>query len=296
MTTTTKALFVAGLAALYMTYGGNPSGKTNAEKYPLPAEIRVLETTLPYEERKVPMYTDKNGVSRETEKIVKTAKIDFSKDFQMKTERYNLIKAHDWKPLRIIGHINSLPMRLYFFDWDIGWGPDAERTKSVVSMLEGDKSNDGLTVRLNHNKALKDAYRMFTEKDLTDRNPFLYRATFGVASCLLNEIWASLGRGDYYNPTTKTLVNYSNIESIFAHEAGHNRDFRRFSTDWVYSLSRMLPPVMLYQEWQASTNARDKILSKDDGNQFYRYLIPAFATYVIAMVNRFKQATKKKKK
>jgi hypothetical protein len=56
----------------------------------------------------------------------------------------------------------------------------------------------------------------------------------------------------------------------------------------------MLPPVMLYQEWQASTNARDKILSKDDRNQFYRYLIPAFATYVLAMANRLKKMLKKK--
>jgi hypothetical protein len=294
MGTITKALFVAGLAGLYLTCGGNPSGKTIAQKYSLPSEIKVVETTLPYEERKVPKYFDKTGIPRETERIVKTANIDFSKDFKIKTERYNLIKAHDWTPLRVIGHINCLPIRLYFFDWDVGWGPDSERTRAALSMLENDKNADGLTVRLNHNKVTEDTYRMFTEKQLTDRNPFLYRATFGLASALFDELWGSLARGDYYNPLTKTVVNYSNVESILAHEIGHKKDFGRFSTDWLYSLSRAFPPVMLYQEWKASTIARDRVLSKDDSNQFYRYLIPAFATYVMAITNRIKKWLVKK--
>ena len=70
------------------------------------------------------------------------------------------------------------------------------------------------------------------------------------------------------------------MESIPAHEIGHNKDFSRFSTDWVYGLSRAIPPVMVYQEWKASDNARGLIIKKDDW-QFNRYLIPALGTYVL---------------
>jgi hypothetical protein len=52
---------------------------------------------------------------------------------------------------------------------------------------------------------------------------------------------------------------------------------------WVYDGSRYFPPVMLYQEWQASKNAKD-LMSKEDEYQFRRYLIPAFYTYLLSVI------------
>jgi hypothetical protein len=125
--------------------------------------------------------------------------------------------------------------------------------------------------------------RMFKDEKITDRNPLIYRATYGALTCLMHDLFACLSRGDYYNSATQTLVNYSNIESVFAHELGHNKDFKSYPNDWVYSMARAIPPVMLYQEWQASTIARDKVTSPDDKNQFFRYNIPGFITYAMAV-------------
>ncbi len=120
-----------------------------------------------------------------------------------------------------------------------------------------------------------------TEVQLRERNPFLYRLIFGTLDTVKDEIFAEFCRANYYNPLTKTVVVYSNIESTFAHELGHHIDFERFDTDWVYSLSRILPPIMLYQEWVASIKAKNSLMSDKDRWQFKRYLIPAFFSYII---------------
>jgi len=270
------------LVVLYSIYGGNPSGKTTAEKYPLPQEISVIKTDLPYQKRG-------------DDKVVKTSDIPFDKHFFIRTSRYTLSKNQDWFPSRLLGHIASLPLKAYFWDWDMGWGPDKDRARAALSMLEKDSSLDNLTIRLNHNEPLKDLGRLFSEEKLTKRNPVLARATLGLLSTLGGELFAELSRSDYYNPYTHTAVNYSNVESIFAHEVGHSKDFQRFKHDWIYSLARVIPPVMLYQEWQASSNAK-KVMSKDDKNQFFRYLIPAFMTYVLSVLRVNKKVSEARKR
>lgn len=283
------ALLAGGLALLYMNTGGNPSGKSTIEKYPLPTEIRVLDTDLP-------SYNQTNEVG-EISRVVNTKDIDFDKHFYIKTDRYHLTKNQDWIPSRIIGHLSSLPRKLFFWDWNISWGPDQERSRAALSMLENNKDIKDITVRLNYNEAIYDGYRMFTEDKLIERNGFIPRATLGVIYTLAGELLAELNRGDYYNPFTKTAVNYSNVESILAHELGHHKDFQQFDRDWIYALSRVLPPVMLWQEGVASVNANSGIMSKDDGNQFMRYLLPAFLTYCIGayrMLNRSRRKNKNK--
>ncbi len=248
------------------------------QSYPLPEEIVVLNTDLPYENR-----TSNDG---KLEKVVKTKNIDFSKDsFEIKTDRYRFVKDDDWFPSRAVGYVFSLPSKLIFLDWRVGQGLDGDRTRAALAMVENDKKFHDMTLRVNHNEAFYDWWRMMSDDKLTERNPFLYRAIFGTISTIKDEIWAEFARGDYYNPLTRTAVVYSNLEGITAHELGHNRDFDRFDTDWCYDLARVLPPVMCYQEWKASTYARDEILSKNDEWQFDRYLVPAFATYVIASIS-----------
>jgi hypothetical protein len=272
---------IAGLAVLY-SVNTAPRDYGKSDRYPLPKEIEVIDTTCPYETRTE--IRNKDGLEVKVEhKIVKTEDIDFSKPFQIRTERYRIVSDEDWLPSRLIGHLNSLPMKLFFWDWNYAWGQNKERIRASLSMIENDKEIKNLTLRLNHNEAFYDMYRMFTEKHLRERNNFFARVLLGVPSALLNEIFAEFTRGSYYNPLTGTAACYSNIESVTAHELGHHKDFQRFDSDWFYALTGAIPPfpIRLYQEWQASKNA-EKIMIKEDKWQFNRYLIPAFATYVLA--------------
>lgn len=211
--------------------------------------------------------------------VINPEDIDFSEYFEVKTDRYRLVKSDDWLPSRLLGHFGSLFAKLIFLDSNIGWGLDENRSRAVLSMLEKDEEIKDLTVRINHTEAFYDTYRMFTEEKLTERNNILARATIGLFDFVKDELWAEFFRGDYYNPMTKTVVVYSNVESISAHEIGHHKDFSFFTSDWEYSLTGMLPPGLLYIEAQASLNARD-LLHEDQQSQFYRYLIPAFLTYL----------------
>jgi hypothetical protein len=282
--TITLLTIILGVASWYSLTGklanSESMSKPVAEKYPLSAEIRVVETDLPYR---------KESRDGKLEKIVHVKDIDFSKNFTIKTERYNLIKEDDWLPSRFIGHLVSLPRRFIFWDWQVSQGCDEKRTRAALAMLEQKTELRNITVRLNHNEALYDMCKMFTDEKLIKRNPFLARATLGIISSVKDELLAELLRGDYYNPLTQTAVVYSNIESVGAHEMGHHQDFQSYKSDWAYTLSRILPPVMLYQEWKASTYARS-IMSKDDDWQFKRYLIPAFGTYCLAVLGMLKRA------
>lgn len=260
------------LIVWYNLFCNVPNNYNNTKnRYKLPEKIIVIKTSLPF------------SVNENGEKIVFTKDIDFSKDFKIKTLRYRLVKDDDWLPSRIIGHILSVFGKLFFWDADVSWGLDKERTRTVLAMLENDNNIKGITVRLNHNEAIYDWWRMIKEKELCERNPWLYRWTFGTLIAIKDELLAELFRGDYYNPLTKTVVVYSNVESIAAHEIGHHLDFSRFSTDWLYSLLRILPPVMLVQEWKASVNATHMMIP-GDGWQFSRYLIPAFFSYVLGTI------------
>jgi hypothetical protein len=294
-----SALLIGGLAVWY-SLTGNSNPKPVDYRYNLPAEIKIVETDLPYETRPVKIIELKSKIDFsgnvleekvekvELEKIVKTKNIDFSKDFTIKTDRYRFVKGEDWLPSRLVGHVLSAPGKLFFWDHNYAWGQDADRTKAALAMVENDKDIKNLTIRLNHNEGFYDMYRMFTEEKLCNRNNIVARGLIGVPLSLGDEIWAEFSRGSYYNPLTQTVVCYSNIESITAHELGHHKDFQKFDRDWLYMISRVVPPVMLYQEWKASNNAA-KIMSKDDEWQFNRYLMPAFLTYCLATYGMMKK-------
>jgi hypothetical protein len=223
---------------------------------------------------------------------LKTADIDFEGDFDIKTDRYRLVKGEDFWLSRGIGWLGSLPIRLFYWDYDVSNGLDEQRAKQVMATLENDKSIKDITVRLNHTGALEDLGRLFADKKVTERNPELARVLMGLPTSLFYELWAELGRGDYYNPLTQTVVLYSNVEAIDAHEIGHFKDFHRFDTDWAYNLVHLIPGGTLYMEGRASLYAKD-MLESDQNNQLYRYLFPAFATYIIAENNKIKRAIKK---
>ena len=167
-----KLVLAAGLAGWY-TFTSPDTAQLQARKnYTLPAEISVVDTTLPYETRKKAISAAEAGgeIKYNLEKIVKTKDIDFSKDFTLETERYKVVKPEEWLPSKIIGHTFSIPSKLLFWDWDAGWGLDADKTRAAISMLENNKKISGLTVRINHNEAIHDCIRLFSDKKVEERN------------------------------------------------------------------------------------------------------------------------------
>jgi len=280
-----KALLLLGGLTLWYAFTSPSSDQIkNKKEYPLPEEIRVVETSLPYETREriwTSTHSEGNEEKKvELEKIVKTSEIDFSSEFNIKTDRYNFVKKEEWLPSRIIGHVFSLPTKLYFWDWDAGLGLDEQKSRAVLSMLEENKNISGLTVRVNHNEAIYDCYRLFADEQVTERNNFLARLLLGLPTSIPGELFAEFRRGDYYNSMNQTVVLFSNIESVSGHEIGHHQDYQRFDSDWEYGLAGFLYPVKLYKEWQASQNSK-KLLSAEDQWQFNRFLLPAFLTYLI---------------
>ena len=106
-----KRLLLAGGLATWYAFTSISDTKSVEEKYPLPAEIVVLDSSVPYETREVKgIITYENGQVKETsklEKVIKTEDIDFSEDFKIETQRYSLIKDDDWLPSRIIGYLQG---------------------------------------------------------------------------------------------------------------------------------------------------------------------------------------------
>jgi hypothetical protein len=290
-----KAILAGTLAAWYSTTGVQDYSKSY-EKYKMPAEISVATTTLPYETRKT-RHVKTNPhetVEYKDEKVVKTESIDFSKNFEIKTDRYTVVKNDDWKGSQAIGSVLSIPAKVYFWDRNVSRGLDEEKTRSVIAMLENDKSVKDITVRINHNEALSDMYKLFTDEKTKKRNNIIARSTLGVAISLKNELFAELFRSDYYNPMTQTAVVYTNIESIDSHEIGHHKDWQRFDRDWIYTIARAVPVVALYQEWKANDHAC-KLISENDQWQYDRYLLPAFFTYVAGFYILARKRMKKMK-
>jgi hypothetical protein len=277
------AALTAALSPYYLATHRNRD-KTLGD-YPLPEAIRVKETSLPTTQRmevvKVPPSAQfPTGFQTNEIQVLETKNIDFKKDFKIVTERYTYDKHSDWAPSTWIGHAFSCITKLYFMDYKLGLGLSDKEAKVVLAMLENDSKLNGAYVRVNHNEVFQDVRRLFKDPKVVTRNNLAARVLVGLPSTLLGEMFAELRRGDYYNPMTQTVVLYSDVRGVAAHELGHHKDFQRFPSDWWHSAARALPPVMIYQEYQASARAKDSILSSADRWQYYRYLLPAFLTYL----------------
>lgn len=271
------------LSPLYFLTGKKEEKATDI--YPVPELLQVNNTTLPTvkiaaEER--PLGDDAPKVIAVTKEGIDLSKVDLSGNFEIETDRYRLVKDEDMGISRVIGHVTSCISKILFLDADMGAGLDEDHIKGVIAMLENNPKLEGVYVRVNHNAVWQDCARLFNDPKVVERNSLPARIFFGLPATFMGELFAELSRGDYYNPMTQTAVLYSNVRSISAHEFGHHQDHQRFDSDWWYQLARPIPPVMLYQEYQASMNAKNDMLVPEDQWQFNRYLIPAFLTYLVA--------------
>ncbi len=280
---TRALLYALVMSPIYLLTGKKEDRA--GEIYPIPTDLEVNHTTLPTKPiSKVAQKIIDDGPKLviETKADLDVSSADLSNNFEIVTDNYHIVKDEDLLPSRIIGSVFSCVGKILFWDSDYGAGLDEEEAKAVVAMLESNPELKDVYVRINHNAVFQDCARLFNDPKVVERNPLAARILVGLPTTFMGELFAEISRGDYYNPMTQTAVLYSNVRSISAHELGHHQDFQRFDSDWWYNLARAMPPVMLYQEWQASSNAKNNILAEEDQWQFNRYLIPAFITYLVA--------------
>lgn len=178
---------------------------------------------------------------------------------------------------RTVSFVGNLPTKALFLSTKIGSYPKQETQNYVKEYLRNSKLED-TTVRIGHSRILKDVLRLFSDKKLK-KTSLLGRILLGIPTTLYGGLIAKLTRADHYNPFTKTAVIYSDVPAIAMHELGHAKDYQEKNSPTLYSLARVFAPVMLYQEYVASRKAY-KNLKENEKWQSYRYLMPAFSTYI----------------
>ena len=161
---------------------------------------------------------------------------------------------------RGISYIGNLPSKLILLSKDVGNYP-RENTQNYISKYVADEKLENVTVRIGHNKVLKDTARLFKDEKLKDIS-LIGRIFLGIPATLFGGLHSKLTRGDYYNPFTKTAVIYSDVPAIALHELGHAKDYQNKGVPTLYSLFRLTGIGALYQEAKASIIAHKYIKEK----------------------------------
>jgi hypothetical protein len=187
--------------------------------------------------------------------------------------------ALDGVGFRGISYIGNLPYKLILFSKDVGNYP-REKTQKYISSYVAESGLENVTVRIGHNRILKDTIKLFKDKKLKNIS-LLGRIFLGIPATLIGGLFSKLTRADYYNPFTRTAVIYSDVPAIAIHELAHAKDYQNIESPSLYSLLRYTGIGTLYQELKASIMAHKYIKTKDKKEKTWRYLAPALATYVL---------------
>jgi hypothetical protein len=183
-----------------------------------------------------------------------------------------------------LGNVLALWPKLLLLDWRFANHAISERTEaSLVQYLNDRAPNLTHThVRLNQYAPHKDLKRLVTNRWVA----WPYRIFPGLLVTLLTDVILP-GRlfpwGDYYNPWTNTIHLYSDRTAIGLHELGHAYDFSQQPYKGTYGLARLIPVVVLHQEWQATDEAIGYLVETGDRAgelRAYKVLYPAFGSYV----------------
>ncbi|MEK6826933.1 MAG: hypothetical protein AABX99_00415 [Nanoarchaeota archaeon] len=173
-----------------------------------------------------------------------------------------------------ISFIGNLPYKLILLSKDVGNYP-RENTQKYISEYIADEKLENVTVRIGHNRVVKDTIRLFKDEKLKDIS-LLGKIFLGIPSTILGGIYSKFTRADYYNPFTRTAVIYSDVPAIAVHELAHAKDYQDIGAPTLYSLFRSTGIGALYQEARASLMAHKYLKGKERTG---RYLIPAFLTH-----------------
>jgi hypothetical protein len=143
-----------------------------------------------------------------------------------------------------------------------------------------ESNTEGTLFSLNEWAPWRDLDRLKDNKKVN----WIYRVLLGLPITLVSIILPGrLLGGDHYNPFTDTVNIYSNLPVVVLHEAGHVHDFNSRKYKGTYAALRILPFFDLYQEFLASDEAIEHIISTGEVKQelsAYKVLYPAYGTYV----------------
>ena len=182
-----------------------------------------------------------------------------------------------------LGHyVFSLPSKLLLLEWKVDNHRISKETEAAVRQYLKINNMPNVKVRLNQYAPGGEWSRLVRNKGV----PAFWRYTVGAISVVYYTILP--GRvfgGDHYNPYTNTMNIYSDLEPIILHEAAHAKDFARRPRGFrgFYSMLRLFPLVMLYQEALASGDAIGYLRYKqnlEDEKESYVVLYPAFGSYM----------------
>lgn len=181
-----------------------------------------------------------------------------------------------------LGNIVSLPKKIILLNLKIDnhkIGPETEQfirdyIKDNPELMKDTK------IRINQFTPVGEFKRLIKNKKIS----WWWRIFPGIPITMFSLCGRLLG-GDHYNPYTDTVNIYSDIPAVALHETGHAVDVtKKVEEGWAdyYAVGRLLPPVTLHQEYEASQKAIDYLKEKKERkeeNKAYRVLIPAYGTY-----------------
>lgn len=182
------------------------------------------------------------------------------------------------------GNALALPQKAVLLNSRIDNHSVSVKTEQALREFISDYPEEmaGVKVRINQCAPLDDLHRLASNRRIS----WYWRIFPGAPATLWGSLTGRLFGGDNYNPFTHTIHLYSDDPNVALHEAGHAVDFARhdpgFDTD-VYMLGRILPPVALHQESEATRTALEYLERKKKAEEVTRArstLYPAYGTYV----------------
>lgn len=193
--------------------------------------------------------------------------------------------------VELIRFLATLPEKLLLWNRTVGSGELSEDSEQVVRVFLAMHYSTATHVSINEYNPSLICKRVFENSSA----PPLFKFTLGILEIIHYTLFpAKLIGGDYYLPIADTIVICSDNLAIALHEAGHAIDFAEQDRNGLgrgfYSITRMLPPVMLHQEAVATRKAitfAESCGEKLDVKHCWSLLIPAFGTYIAYVVAEY---------
>jgi hypothetical protein len=192
-------------------------------------------------------------------------------------------RGHPFFPVDAIGNVLSLPSKLILFNWKVdNHAVSSDTEEALVKYMSYRAENlKDTKIRINQWSPHGELKRLWINKHVA----WPYRLLIGLPITLVFEILlpGRLLGGDHYNPYTDTVHLYSDLAPVALHEAGHVYDFSKQEYRGTYALLRLVPFANLYQEFRATDEAIEYLITVEDREtelNSYKILYPAYGTYV----------------
>lgn len=183
----------------------------------------------------------------------------------------------------LVGNVASIPEKVILLNPRIDNHSVSPETESYIREFISDnpQAMKDVKVRINQWSPMAEMGRLVSNKKIS----WWWRVFPGVPVTLWSSVTGRILGGDNYNPYTDTISVYSDEPAVLLHEAGHAKDMslkqKGMEAD-LYALGRILPGVVLFQEFTASDEAIEHLKKKGDRKEEmkgYRTLYPAYGTY-----------------